>query len=324
MYPGGRPLDGKLLPNGEIVWTVFDGREFPYTFRKLDGTVTRTLSMVNAPTDLHDLRPLDNGNFMLMAYQPREHVDLSAYGGPSDAKVIDAEVQELTPTGALVWSWNSKDHIDRAETGRWYDEWVLAHPAVLPDGTSAYDLVHMNSLEPDGDGVIMSMRHTDGVYRVRRSDGAIDWKIGGTHTDESLTVENDRYGSYPLGGQHDARVTAGGAISIHDNGSGLHREPRGIRYRIDRALRTATLIEDVADPRAPSSFCCGSARRQSGGNWVFSWGSTPFVTELTPAGSPVLTIRFDEPVFSYRAATVEPGVVDASALRAGMDAMHPR
>jgi hypothetical protein len=62
----------------------------------------------------------------------------------------------------------------------------------------------------------------------------------------------------------------------------------------------------------------------SGGNWVAAWGSQPYFTELTPDGAPALTVTFDNGVFSYRAAPLEPGVIAASALRAGMDAMHPR
>jgi hypothetical protein len=172
--------------------------------------------------------------------------------------------------------------------------------------------------------MLVSMRHTDAVYRIRRSDGGIDWKLGGTSRPESLAVMNDPHGEHPLGGAHDARVVGSGLVSVHDNGTGLGRPPRALRYRIDPLLRTATLEEEIGDPRAPSSFCCGSARRLSGGDWVLSWGSRPFFTELAPGGTPALTVSFDNGEFSYRAVPVEPGVVEPSALRAGMDAMHPR
>jgi hypothetical protein len=314
--------DARLLPDNRIMWASPVNNGYPYSFRTLDGIVTQTLSTVGTPTDLHDLQPLPGGNYLLMSYPTREHVDLSPYGGPSDALVLDAELQEITPSGQLVWSWNSKDHIELEETGHWYADYVIPQPQPLGDGRKAYDIVHMNSLEPDGDGILVSMRHTDSVYRIRRADGAVDWKLGGTARPESLTVEGDHY-AQPLGGQHDARVLPGGHVSIHDNGSALGRPPRAVVYRIDPVLGTATLTDEVGDPRAPSSFCCGSARRLSGGNWVLGWGSRSFMTELSPSGQPVLTIHYPE-LFSYRAQPVEPGVVAASALRAGMDAMHPR
>jgi hypothetical protein len=319
-----RAIDAKVIGD-EIVWATFnDAGELVWMFRRFDGTLTRSLSTVGIAPDLHDIQRMPNGNYLVLAYKPRDGVDLRPWG-PDNATVLDAEVQEVTPAGALVWSWNSKDHIDVSETGHWYSDGVIDQPTVLADGRSAYDIIHMNSLEPDGDGVIMSMRHTDGVYRVRRSDGKIDWKLGGTHVDEeSLTVVDDPHGDNPLSGQHDARVTGPDTISIHDNGTKAFRAPRAVRYRIDPALRTATLLEQVTDPRAPSAFCCGSARRLSGGDWVASWGAQPLFTELAPDGTPLLTVRFPDGEFSYRAAPLEPGAVAAPSLRAGMDTMHPR
>ncbi len=37
----------------------------------------------------------------------------------------------------------------------------------------------------------MSFRHLDAVYSVRKIDGSVDWKLGGTARPESLTVLND-------------------------------------------------------------------------------------------------------------------------------------
>ena len=50
----------------------------------------------------------------------QSHVDTSAYGGSSDATVDNAELQEVSPGGQLVWDWKSQDHIALAETGRWW------------------------------------------------------------------------------------------------------------------------------------------------------------------------------------------------------------
>lgn len=87
--------------------------------------------------------------------------------------------------------------------------------------------------------------------------------------------------------------------------------------------RTATLVEQITDPAAPSSYCCGSARKLPGGNWVASWGSQPLVTELTPAGSRVFGLTFDTGYLSYRAIPVPFGQLSRDALRAGMNAQHP-
>ena len=48
------------------------------------------------------------------------------------------------------------------------------------------------------------------------------------------------------------------------------------------------------------------------------------VTEMTPAGKPVLSLTFDRNLFSYRAYPVERGRIKRAAMRRGMDRMNPR
>src|SRR5205085_1925089 len=99
-------------------------------------------------------------------------------------------------------------------------------------------------------------------------------KLGGTTTPESLTiVGDDDHAPNHLGGQHDARILPDGTLSLHENGTGLGRPPRAVRFRIDPIARTATLVETVVDPTIPTSLCCGSATRMPGGDWVMNWGS---------------------------------------------------
>ena len=92
--------------------------------------------------------------------------------------------------------------------------------------------------------MLISLRHTDAVYRLDRATGAIEWKLGGTPTDESLAVLNDPLAADPLGAQHDIRYLGDGEISIHDNGTDLGRAPRAVRYRVEGS--SATLL-DAAD-----------------------------------------------------------------------------
>ena len=114
-----------------------------------------------------------------------------------------------------------------------------------PVGTE-YDTYHINSIEPDGDGYVMSFRHLDAVYRVNKSDGSIDWKLGGVAQPASLNVVGD---SFPAGdqfrGQHDARILSDGSLTVHDNGfiPGNLRAPRAVRFALDLNARTATLAE---------------------------------------------------------------------------------
>jgi len=252
--------------------------------------------------------------------RPARTVDLTAYGGPGGATVLDAELQEVEPDGDLVWSWNSKDHIGLDETDHWFDDFVL------PNSAAGHDLVHVNSAEATGSSILISMRHTDGVYKIDRTSGDIVWKLGGTTTPESLTVLDDPLGANPFGGQHDARMLDDGTLTVFDNGMTRNRPPRAVRYLIDESAGTASLLESVSDADAPNAICCGSARRSDSGSWTVGWGAFPDfnpITEFAPDGSRTFKLSFTDN-FSYRAHPVPFGDLGRAALRSGMDAQHPR
>jgi hypothetical protein len=307
-------VDAKLLPNGNVVWMhVLQPGPSGAEEHQLDGSLVRTLDTVPGGADFHDIQLLPNGNYLLGKYTVRTG-DLSSCGGPETGAFADAELQELSPNGDLVWSWRASDHIPFTElTATWQDQ------------CSTGDIYHWNSVERDGDGYVLSFRHLDAVYRIDRATGAIDWKLGGDPRPESLTVVDDPLSAVStFCGQHDPRVLSDESLTVHDNGSRCDRAPRAVRYAIDETANTATLLEDVRDPEAPSSFCCGSSRRLPGGNWVSAWGGNPYVTEQTGAGVPVFKLSFTQGLFTYRAHTVSPGQVSRVALRAGMDAQYPR
>jgi hypothetical protein len=324
---GFKPIDAKLLPDGNLAWSRFGDTPFasvaaPYEERRLDGTLVRRIGAVGVNTDFHDLQVMPNGDHLFLSYVPRDGtVDLSPYGGPKDATVLDGVAQEVSPDGRLVWSWNSKDRVETSESGPAMKT-LLRAPVKLPDGRTAYDLVHVNSIEPAGGSVLVSLAFTDAVYRVTRATGAVEWKLGGTRRGESLKVPGEPEGSFLFSLQHDARLLSDGTVALHDNRSLSELGPRAVRFRIDEAARTATLIEQVADPQVAQALCCGSARRLPGGDWVASWGFNPLVEELSPAGKVVFALRFRADLFSYRAVPVRAPALTASGLRRGMDAMH--
>jgi hypothetical protein len=186
----------------------------------------------------------------------------------------------------------------------------------------AYDIVHINAVDPYGPKrVLVSLRHTDAIYAIDKPSGDVLWKLGGTQTSRSLKVLGDDVSDF--GGQHDVRALPDGSITLHDNGTGLGRSPRALRFRIDPNGMTATLLEAIADPAATDSPCCGSARKLPGGHWVISWGGIHLVEEMNEAGKRVFALHFAVHM-SYRAFPVLRGRLVRRALRAGMDAMHPR
>ena len=179
-----------------------------------------------------------------------------------------------------------------------------------------YDLAHINAVEETFDGdYLISLRHTDAVYRLDGTTGAIEWKLGGTERPESLGVAGDPYADSLFGGQHDIRELADGTITLQDNGSDRGRPPRSVRYEVSGGV--ATLIDSQSDPAVPASDCCGSSRFQNGA-WLASWARTGVVSEFA-GGERTFALDFS-PAWSYRAVPVD-GEVGRASLRSGMNEM---
>lgn len=322
-------LGGQVLPGGTVQLARGFGDGFGQDVRTsqeiegLDGRVIRTLRTRGTPTDGHEFVRLANGNSLLISYSPRLGVDLTSVGLGADDGVLDGEIQEVRADGEVVWKWNSSDHFDLTETPeRWWRK-LRGNPHPDGLGRDRYDIFHLNSIEPWGRQLVVSSRHTDSVVGISRRSGEVLWKFGGIRGPKSLElVGDDPYASYPLGGNHDARIVDGDVLTVHDNGTNLEdkkRPPRLVRYRLDLKNRTATFLSDIQDPEvAPTSHCCGSARR-FGDGWLVAWGNN---TAISGFGSgDELAFRMWLPVPAYRAVPV-PGSVIGADLDRGLDAME--
>jgi PKD repeat protein len=311
----GGAFDSQVMSDGTIGF--YDGAAGTNLIYTLDGTPVRSVSTVNGATDIHELQLLPNGDYLVDSYIQRDGVDLSHHGGTSSDSVYDAEIEEVDPSNHLVWSWNSGDpgHLTPDDTPDYWYHQVLG-------GGGPYDIVHLNSVEAHGNEIVFSARHTDAAWGVDRSSGAILWKLGGTPRAESLTVAGDPQGSYPLRGNHDARILGDGTLTLHDNNTGLGLAPRAVHYQLDEQAHTATFLDAASDPEVPMSFCCGSARRTADGGWLVSWGGNPIIGRYAADGTRLFTLDLGNN-FSYRSIPV-PDSTTIADVRAGMNAQYPR
>ena len=267
------------LSNGTLGWTPLLGQGFGdgstpnggVEIHALDGTLLRSIKSVGSFTDHHDFLELPNGNIVVTTYVKRLNVDLSPIGGAMHVNVWDGHLQEIDPSGAVVWTWKSEDHIPLTDT---------TYPVVFP-GVDGVDLVHINSVQlaPDGD-LIVSARHTDTVYKIRRDPaGTVVWKVGGNRSDVAFVGDPDN----GFGRQHDAELLADGHLRLFDNRTDLPSGgvPRAVEYSLDFTAHTATMVWQRSQTGVNVSFGLGAVRDLDG-DQVITWGGStdPVYTEV--------------------------------------------
>jgi hypothetical protein len=163
--PGGAN-DAKFFGSQLLGWNTGDGG---FIIRNYAGLPATELS---GDLDVHDLQPTPSGTYLAIQYVqrvcPTDCADLSPWGGSSQATVIDAEIHEIDANSNILWKWRTRDHISLAET---FDAgW---EPSV------GDDIIHMNAVQPDGtQHVLFSARHLNAIYRINKTSGAVEWKLG--------------------------------------------------------------------------------------------------------------------------------------------------
>jgi hypothetical protein len=317
-YASGDVNNAQFMGDGTFTYAPVNGyysRDF--MVHRLDGKHIRTMQAAGGLlTDVHDLTRLPNGNYMLGAHRNVKGVDTRSVGGPASATLDTAQVQELTPSGRLVWKWNAWPRIGLEQTGRWWKQLLKNGPP--------FDVNHWNSVDRRGNRVLLSFRHLDAVLLINRGTGRIIWKLGGRHIPQSLAVRKDPRGGYPLGGQHDARFQPNGSITVLDNATGLENEqPRALHYRIDRRRGTATMLQQIVDPQVGVSVGFASANHFPDGSWLVGWGAIGqrgIIGGYTKQGKPAFRLITPKNV-SYRANPVKGNSPTLVQLRHAMDRM---
>lgn len=225
--------------------------------------------------DMHEVHITPRNTMLAIIYQPVRH-DLRPLSQVRNGVAVDSIVQEIdVATGLVVFEWHSLDHVGLAESQR---------VGISPRSTRI-DYFHMNSVDEDGDALILSARQTSAVYRVSKATGTIDWRLGGTKSDFKMGPGTQ------FGLQHDARIQADGTIRIFDNSSvGLGSRSRSLVLQLDRTAKTATRVADLRLP-GQKLFAAtqGNSQLLPDGGHLIGWGSQGRGTEIGPDGR----IRFD-------------------------------
>jgi Arylsulfotransferase (ASST) len=257
--------------------------------------------------DLHEVRISPQGTAWIDMFDPI-HMKVPSSRGPSDGVVLDSVVQEIDiKTGLVMWEWHALGHI------------ALSESQTPSHATYPWDYVHINAVDPSplslagsssgagadssqpGD-VLLSSRNTWTLYDVNLHSGAINWRLGGSHSSFKLGVGTRFYW------QHDAEWQPGGLISVFDNGSDPPKEKqsRGLLLAPDTSNHTVTLVKQFTNPtitllaESQGNTLNLSGAESTSGNWLMGYGGLPNFTEYDPSGHVLLDGTLGKSVQSFR------------------------
>ena len=284
----------------------FDGR---HSLLDASFNVIRTVETTHADhtASLHDFLITEDDTFLFFS-----HGTVTRDVEGSEVETFENVLEEVSPTGEILWSWSSWDHltIDPDCLGYTYG--------------SAGITAHINALTLiDGD-VVASSRGCAQVVRIKRSaksetdDGTdLVWQLGGTDQDADdrafLAISGDESGRNEFCRQHHATETAAGTVVLFDNGvnclSAEMGEPNGrergdlptfsraVEYDIDTATGTAEFHREVRlDRRYGYAPFTGSVDILENGHWLINWGY----------------LRYADPSLSVEEYSIAISEVDAS------------
>lgn len=241
--------------------------------------------------DGHDMLLLDNGNYLLMSYDP-QIVDMSTVvpGGNPAATVIGFVIQEVDLNGNLYFQWRSWDHFE-----------ITDATSDISLTAQEIDYVHGNAFEIDTDGnILLSSRHLDEITKIDFESGEVIYRMGLLSKNNEFTFIDDNLG---FSHQHDVRLLPNGNITIYDNGN-LHASQfsRALEYEVDETNKTATLVWFYRNDPDIYGMATGSYRRDQDGSHLIGWGSTwpQGGTELLSDNTIASELLFPNGVYSYR------------------------
>lgn len=258
-----------------------------------DGTILdtsyRRVATVQAggdmKADMHEFKLTSAGTALLTAY-PTVAADLRAIGGPKDGHIFDCHVQEVdVRTGRVLLDWSTLAHIGVDET------YMGLKQGKDQDGTTparAFDPFHLNSIDEDGDRLLISARHTHAVYAIDRTSGKLLWRFGGRRSDFTIPAEAS------FAWQHDARWRPGQQMTLFDDhyyatsstGDPGAGHSRGLRFAIDESAKTAKLTAQYAFGQHKAT-AMGNMEVLANGNAFLGWGTVLAITEFDPQGNAV-------------------------------------
>lgn len=243
--------------------------------------------------DYHDIQILENGNYIIQAYDSR-FIDMSnlVEGGQNVAWIKGILIlQEFNSDHELIFHWDAWEHLDIVD----YTNLILTADNI--------SWMHSNSIEVDNDGhLLISNRASSEIFKINKQTNEVIWHLGGPLNE--FDIINDSNQGFSM--QHDVRRLENGNIMLFDNGV-LHTPPisRVLEYEIDENQKNANLVWEYIHPDSLLGLAMGSAQRLPNGNTLINWGTIShqgaIITEVTYEGIIALEIRYPIQYKAYKA-----------------------
>ena len=241
-------------------------------------------------TNRHDITLLDDGNYIVMAYEPvdRDLSELTFDTFGTSVRMQDSAIQIRTPGGAPLLTWKSYDAIPLED--------CLPR---FPPGEADY--AHINTLQIVDGHIVASFRGCNSVLRIDPDDASshkVVWRLALTNlTDEQwdglgkgpppLDIIGDAEGQFC--GQHGSSLLPNGHLILFDNGVLCMHDPwldtqllprpggeysRAVEYALDLDNNEAVFLRDhsLGGTRSKSGNVHGHAEELPNGDWLIGWG----------------------------------------------------
>lgn len=236
--PGRGPKDQDVKPLSDGNLLYFSGSRIGVVSVSGETLLSLTADDLGGREIHHDVIALPGGNFMALT---RERRRMPIPLAEEPVEVVGDVLVEFTPTGKVVWTWSSFDHlaIDRFPNAL----------SQVPKADGSYDWTHGNAIvyRDQDNSVLLSLRHQNWVVKIDRASGEILWRLG-PEGDFTLTGAATDPTADWFYAQHAPQWQEDGSLLLYDNGTlrpgttAATAYSRGALFRLDEANLQAELI----------------------------------------------------------------------------------
>ena len=270
----------------------------------------------------HDFQILEDGNYLLMAYDPAmrdfSDIDLPYLDGAdvSSVDVGNSAFQIVTPGGHAVFTWNSWGNVAIEDCVQHRFPVTLSTDPDMRSPRGGY--AHLNGAHMVDGVLAASLRGCSKVLGIDVEPGVtrgdVLWRMGRTNLSDAEWLARD-IGPRPLDfindpegefcGQHSARILPNGNVFLFDNGSVCVIDPwtfeqlgregsdfsRAVEYALDLENHEAVFVRDhsLRGTRDHLGYANGTVDVLDNGDWLVSWGR-PLDVDVTIPDNEMATL----------------------------------